>query len=73
MMLQNSSNSIVHLHTQCVNMKTKPVCTRCSSDKLDFSFEGAWNGYKFEIKYVELCYCHDCGDEVGWDMISDPD
>lgn len=54
-------------------MKTKPVCTRCSSDKLDFSFEGAWNGYKFEIKYVELCYCHDCGDEVGWDMISDPD
>lgn len=51
-------------------MKTKHVCTRCNNSDIHFGADAVWDGYKFIIENINVCYCNDCGDEVGWDMIS---
>jgi len=53
-------------------MKTKPICRSCNSSEVHFSADAVWDGYKFIVEDILACYCQDCGDEVGWDMISDP-
>ena len=51
-------------------MKTKPICTRCNDSKVEFAADAVWNGYKFVIEDISVCYCLTCEDEVGWDMVN---